>query len=238
MSGRHIDPAGRGVLVAASVSCFDLCNMGRDLTELTEAGIDLLHFDVVDGRFNDCFILGTPTLLSLRKNTNLPIEVHLGVYEPEKYIRQFIDSGADYVAVHYEALKDAEAGLTLFQTIESSGAKPILALRAETGVDEGVLLLAERVDWIVKLTVDPGYSGQRIKPDAIASIRELHRSMKENGIAARIEADGCINRDTIPLVTEAGATILTGGSSGLFHEGGSIPGNLNELRRIASRQQK
>ncbi|HHY22800.1 MAG TPA: ribulose-phosphate 3-epimerase [Clostridiaceae bacterium] len=207
------------ITLAASVSCFNLYNLESQVPLMEEAGVELLHFDVVDGRFNDCIILGTPTLEALRPHTELPIEVHLGVYQPERYIKQFIDSGADYIAVHYEAMNNPEK---VFDQILNLGAQPILALKAETDVNEDMLRLLPYVDWIIKLTVNPGYSGQKLKIETIEKIRELRTAIRAKGYHTGIEADGNINLSTVPLVVEAGADILTGGTSGLFLHNRSI----------------
>ena len=201
------------ITLAASISCFNLYNLESQVPLVEEAGIDLLHFDVTDGKFSDCITLGTPTLQALRLHTKLPIEVHLGVYEPEKYIKQFVDAGADYIAVHYEVIDKPER---IFEQIREAGAKPILALRAETNVNEGIIKLLPQVEWIVKLTVNPGYSGQRFKPETIEKIRNLRNAINKTGLDIGIQADGNINPNTIPAVVAAGADMLTGGTSGLF----------------------
>lgn len=201
------------ITLVASVSCFNLYNLQSQIPQVEEAGIDLLHFDVVDGRFNDCFILGTPTLEALRPHTRLPIEVHLGVYEPERYIKQFVKAGADYIGVHYEVMKEPEK---VFEMILKEGAKPVLALRAETEVDDGIIKLLPYIDWIIKLTVNPGYSGQAFKQETVDKIKRLRDTINKAGYNTGIEADGSINPVTIPAVVKAGADMLTGGTSGLF----------------------
>lgn len=203
------------ITLSASVSCCDLYNLSSQIPQLKKAGVSLLHFDVVDGKFNDCMILGTPTLAAIRPHTDLPIEVHLGVCEPEKFINQFAEAGADYIAVHYETLHNPD--LVLSQ-IRQAGAEPLLALRAETEVDAGLIRLLPEVDWIIKLTVDPGYAGQSFKPETLNQIKKLRATISSFGLKTGIEADGNINCKTIPLVVEAGADMLTGGSSGLFVE--------------------
>lgn len=218
------------ITLAASVSCFNLFNLESQVCQVEEAGIDLLHFDVVDGRFNDCIILGTPTLQALRPHTQLPVEVHLGVYEPEKYIRQFANAGADYIAVHYEVMIEP---VKIFEMIKDAGAKPILALRAETDVDAGIVKLLPHIDWIVKLTVNPGYAGQSFKTETVEKIRNLRKAIKEAGFNTGIQADGNINPKTIPIVVEAGADMLTGGTSGLFLKDKTIKESALEMLHAA-----
>lgn len=220
------------ITLAASVSCFNLYNIESQMQEVVDAGIDMLHFDVVDGSFNNCIILGTPTLQAIRPHVSLPIEVHLGVCEPEKFIEQFAEAGADYLSVHYEAMKEPNR---VFDMIEKAGAKPILALRAETEVDDGIISLLPRIDWILKLTVNPGYSGQRFQSETIDKIKRLREAIKRAGFKTGIQADGNINPETIPSVVEAGADMLTGGTSGLFLKDKTIKEAVKEMLRAAGR---
>ena len=220
------------ITLAASVSCFNLYNIESQMQEVVDSGIDMLHFDVVDGRFNNCIILGTPTLQAIRPHVELPVEVHLGVCEPEKFIDQFAEAGADYISVHYEVMKEPHK---IFDMIERAGAKPVLALRAETEVDEGIISLLPRIDWILKLTVNPGYSGQTFQTETIDKIRRLREAITKAGFETGIQADGNINPRTIPSVVSAGADMLTGGTSGLFLKDKTIKQAVKEMRRAAER---
>lgn len=201
------------ILIGASLSCANLYDLKTELKKIEEAGIDYIHYDVIDGRFNDTFILGIPTLMSIRPHTKLPIEVHLAVYNPQKFIKQFVEAGADYIAFHYEATDDPAS---LCEEIKSLKAKPVLALKAETDINknlEGILPLFE---WVLKLTVNPGYSGQKIKPESIEKIKKLKEGINKLGLPLKIAADGNINEKTIPDAVKAGSRMLVGGTSGLF----------------------
>jgi len=222
-----------GVTLAASVSCFNLYNIESQMKEIEKAGVKLLHFDVVDGRFNDCFILGTPTLEAIRSHTKLPIEVHLGVMEPQKYISQFASAGADYIAVHYEAMENNKEALMIFDSIKKDGALPLLAMRAETDIDENLAALLCEVEWVIKLLVNPGYSGQKMKASALQKMKDINKEIIKMGLKTGIEADGNVNDATIPKIIEAGADILTGGSSGLFWESASIAQNAKKMMEAA-----
>lgn len=203
------------IALGASLSCADLSDLRRELEGLEEAGIDYLHFDVIDGRFNDTFMLGVPTLAAVRRHTRLPIEVHLAVYEPEKFIDQFIDAGADYLAVHPEGTDRLDE---LTDRIAGSGAGPVLALRSESGADRVPADLLDRFCWILKLTVDPGYAGQAFQPSSLSHLCELSRLVSSRGLDTPVAADGNINPRTIPEVVRAGARMLVGGTSGLFRK--------------------
>lgn len=167
------------LILGGSASCFNLYNLEKQFQELTEAPVDFIHFDVVDGRFNECFILGLPTLQMMRPHTALPIEVHLAVYEPEKYIKQFVDAGADIITIHPEGTKDI---MGVFELIRSLGAKPALAFRSETIANEDMLPAMEQSAYIIKLTVNPGFSGQKIQPAAFEKMLAMRKMMDSHGI--------------------------------------------------------
>ncbi len=202
-----------GMVLGASVSCFDLFNLERQFEGIHQAPVDFMHFDVVDGRFNRCIILGLPLLEAIRPHTTLPIEAHLAVYEPKHFIEQFVKAGADLVAVHPEGTDDI---LGAFDLVRKCGAKPVLALRSETDADETMLEAYRQAEYIIKLTVNPGFSGQQIQPAAFLKMANLRRMMDEHGIDTPICADGNVNAKTIPTLVQHGAGMLIGGTSGLF----------------------
>ena len=208
----------------------DLCSLGSQIREVEGTCISFFHYDVVDGRFNNCFILGEATLKKMRPATSLPIEVHLAAYEPERYIEAFADAGADYITVHYEAMRDP---LKIFDLIRKCGCEPILAYKCTTPPGSDFVSLAREVPMILKLTVNPGFSGQKIQPQSIGHIREMRSLLNGAGLSTDIQADGNINLDTIPLVVPSGATVLTGGTSGLFTGGKSIRENAADLLSAA-----
>ncbi len=220
------------ITIGASISCADLMNLARELRRIERAGIDFIHYDVIDGRFNDTFILGVPTLKSLRELTGLPIEVHLAVFEPGLYIDQFIEAGADYVAVHYEAAEDISPVL---RRIKELGARPVLALRVETDVDEQLCSLLGDVDWVLKLSVDPGYAGQSFRANALDMIEKLRKEIDLRGLDTGLLADGNINPQTAGEVVRRGADMLVGGSSGLFLPDLDLRTARDRLLRAAGR---
>ena len=228
-----LDLQQKGIILSASVSCMDLCNLKADMRRVEGSAVSFFHFDVVDGRFNDCIILGTPTLQAMRPHTTLPIEAHLAVYEPEKYVKQFADAGADYIAVHYEA--DTREGLLrCFETIRSFDALPVLALKAQTSVNDDIIALARHASWILKLTVEPGYSGQTIKEESYNNIKELRRALDGAGLDLRIQADGNVHGATVCKLVESGADMLTGGTSGLFLKDTTVKEASERLLRQAN----
>ena len=218
-------------MISASVSCMNQCNLKEEIKKVEQSPVSFLHYDVVDGHFNRCIILGETTLEHMRSITNLPIEVHLAVEHPEWYIERFADLGADYIAVHYEAMENP---FELFQMIRQKGAIPILAYKSTTPPNEQFISLAKEVPWILKLTVNPGFSGQKIQPIAIEHIRQMKKLLDAEKITTKIQADGNINSNTIPSVVSAGASILTGGTSGLFLKNSTITENVNKMLYLAN----
>ena len=216
--------------VSASVSCMDLCNLWQDMHTVEQSRVAFYHFDVVDGEFNHCMILGTPTLAAMRKKTALPIEVHLAAYRPERFVEQFIGEGADYIAVHYEAM---EQPVKLFEQIRKLGAVPVLAYRAETAPGDDFSELAKHVPWVLKLTVNPGFSGQKMQPVSLLHIAKMRQMILEAKLDTGIQADGNMNLATIPEAANAGANIYTGGTSGLFRGPKSVGENARNLLNCA-----
>lgn len=212
--------------VSASVSCMDLLNMETQIKEVENAGVDFFHYDVVDGQFNQCFILGDTLLEQMADKTCLPIEAHLAVYHPESMIERFAKSGADYIGVHYEAL---EHPLHTFELIRKYSAEPVLCYKADTPPSADFLDLANEAAWILKLTVHPGFSGQTLQPNAVSHIRQMSLLLKTSNISTPIQADGNVNSRTISSLADAGASMFTGGTSGLFFKGRSIADNLKTL---------
>lgn len=214
------------IKVSASVSCMDLCNLESQIKEVEKTRVSFFHYDVVDGRFNDCLILGETTLEKMRPVTSLPIEVHLAVFEPEKYIERFAKAGANYITVHYEAMSNP---LRVFDLIRHYGCLPVLAYKSTTGPGKDFASFAKEVSMILKLTVNPGFSGQKMQPRSVEHIRQMRQLLNEANLNTEIQADGNINLSTIPSVAKAGATILTGGTSGLFTGKKSIAENVLDM---------
>lgn len=218
--------------ISGSLSCIDLLHIQESIQAINETPISFLHYDVVDGEFNKCFIFGDIILSKIRAITDKKIEVHLACNDVEKYLKPFIKAGADYVAIHYEIESDIKS---IFKQIKKLGAKPILAFKADSEVPEDFVELAKEVDWILKLMVDPGFAGQTMQPNAIAHVEEMSTRIKQNNLTTKIQVDGNIHVQTIPAVVKAGATILTGGTSGLFKTNKSLMSCYDEMMEVAKR---
>ena len=213
--------------IAASVSCMDLLHLEKALSEIEKSEIAFYHYDVVDGIFNTCFGLGDFLLSTLKKNSSKPIEVHLAVEDVDLYLEPFIKAGADYIAVHYESMKDP---LKTFKKIRTLGAKPILAYRCDTAPQADFISLAKEVEWVLKLMVHPGFSGQTMNTEALVHLKQMRSMIEKAGLSTHLQADGNVNLSTIASLVEAGADIVTGGSSGLFNHKNDLETNIALLK--------
>lgn len=218
------------ILVSASLSCADLLHLSDSIAQINASDIDFLHYDVVDGCFNNCFVFGDLVLEKIRPICEKPIEVHLAVENVRPYIEPFARAGADYIAVHYEIDDDLEE---IFALIRKAGCRPILAMCSDTEVPADFVKLASQVDWILKLMVEPGYAGQQMQNEAVEHIRIMKEEIVKHHLSVRIQADGNIHAETIPQVTAAGASILTGGTSGLFKKDAGLQENLKRMKEAA-----
>ena len=219
--------------VSASVSCMDLLHLKEQIVETEQSGISFFHYDMVDGKFNKCFILGDTLLEMMRSEVTLPIEAHLAAYNPDAYIERFAKLGADYIAVHYEAM---EHPLKTFDLIRKFGAQPVLAFKCDTAPPDDFLALAKEVPWILKLTVNPGFSGQTMQQNSLGHIKEMIHRLSEAGMSVSIQADGNVNPSTVNTLYQAGADIFTGGTSGLFKSGHTVKENKEILLSVLHSQ--
>jgi len=209
--------------------CADLTRLGDQVRELEQAGADLFHFDIMDGHFVENFALSPMILAALRSLTKVPIEAHFMISEPERYLKHAADAGADIITVHVEVCP------RLFQVlgkIKELGCVPGLALSPATPLCFLDYILPE-VGIVGLMTVDPGFAGQEFVAAALPKIRKLRQVIDERHLDVEIQVDGHINKDTIPLVVEAGADILVLGTSGLFHLPGSFRENIRAVRQQA-----
>ena len=197
------------IKIAPSILASDFGNLGRDVRSLADWQADWVHFDVMDGHFVPNLSFGPPILSSIRPLTKLPIDVHLMVEEPARFIPWFLDAGADIITIHVEAEKHLHRAL---QQIHEAGRKAGIVLNPGTpaGAVKEVLLYC---DLVLVMSVNPGYGGQKFIPESVAKIAELRRMIDERGLTAEIEVDGGINPETAKLCIEAGATVLVAGSA-------------------------
>lgn len=216
------------VKIAPSILSADFLRLGEEIKAAETAGADLLHIDIMDGHFVPNLTIGPSIVESIRKITSLPLDVHLMIEDPDRYLMDFIKAGADYLTVHYEAL------LHLHRTvhwIKENGIKAGVSLNPATPVWSLEDILAD-TDMILLMSVNPGFGGQEFIPQTKEKIRTLKKLITEKGLRTLIEVDGGIKISNAPEVISAGADILVMGS-GFFssNEYGTIVRQFRELSR-------
>lgn len=196
------------VKIAPSILSADFTRLGDEIRSIKEA--DYLHFDVMDGIFVPNISIGIPVLESVRKMTDMLLDVHLMITKPIRFVSSFIDAGADLVVLHAEADTPDNTAEAL-KTIKRRGKKAGLSLKPKTSADI-LLPFLESLDLVLVMTVEPGFGGQKFMADQLPKIAALRRNVDRLGLNCEIEVDGGINRKTAGLCIEAGADVLVAGS--------------------------
>lgn len=199
-------------MIAPSILSADFGRLADEVRAVEQAGADYIHVDVMDGRFVPNITLGPVVVEAARRVTRLPLDVHLMIVEPEKYVEAFATAGANLISVHVEASPHLHR--TLHQ-IRQAGARPAAVLNPSTPVEmvEDVL---DDLDMVLLMSVNPGFGGQRFIPRALDKIRRLRQLVNSRRLKVDIEVDGGIDPDTAPGVIEAGANVLVAGTA-VFH---------------------
>lgn len=198
--------------IAPSILSADFSRLGEEIAAIERGGATILHVDVMDGHFVPNITVGLPVVQSLAKKTRLPIDAHLMISEPGRYAEQFVKAGASMVSVHVEA--DQHLHRTLMG-IRAAGAQAGVVVNPATPLSalEEVL---NYVDYVLIMSVNPGFGGQQFIPEALEKIRRLRGMIDERGLNVRIEIDGGVDRYNIAQVVAAGAEIIVAGSA-VFH---------------------
>ena len=214
--------------LAPSILSADFAHLADQVRSVTEGGASLIHVDVMDGHFVPNITIGPPVVKSLRKATDLPLDCHLMIENPDQYIPDFVEAGADWISVHQEACVHLNRVL---HHIKDHGAQAGVVINPATPV-ETLTEVLDVVDYVLVMSVNPGFGGQKFIPGALRKIRRLSEIRQSRGLNYRIEVDGGIALDTVAEVVRAGAEILVAGNA-VFGQG-DPKSNAQKLLKAAT----
>jgi ribulose-phosphate 3-epimerase len=222
-------PFPGGPSLAPSILSADFARLGEEIAAVTAGGAGLLHLDVMDGHFVPNLTIGPPVVASIRRVTALPLDVHLMISEPDRYIERFIEAGADALSVHQETVPHLNRTVNL---IRSHGCAAGVALNPATPLATLEDILPD-LDYVLLMSVNPGFGGQRFIPSVVPKVRALAARLRERGLGTRIEVDGGIGALTLPALLEAGASLFVAGSA--VFDGGQARVRAAELAALLGR---
>lgn len=211
-------------ILSPSILSADFWNLGEDIRCVEREGVPYLHVDVMDGIFVPSISFGMPVLKCVRKQTDLFLDVHLMIDRPERYIKDFADSGADLINFHIEATDQVKETI---DAIRALGKKVGITIKPKTPADALKPYLG-LVDMVLVMTVEPGFGGQKLIPECMDKVREVRRMLDEKGLDADLEVDGGINIDNVQEALDAGANVIVAGSA-VFRD--DIGANVRAFRR-------
>jgi len=202
------------ILIAPSILAADFGHLHDEVEAVTAAGADYIHVDVMDGRFVPNITIGAPVVAALRRATRLPLDVHLMIEEPDRYVDDFAAAGADLICVHVEACRHLDRTL---QRIREVGLRPAVSLNPATPL-EAVRWVLDRVEMVLLMSVNPGFGGQAFISTTLERLTALRQTLDGLGLRVDIEVDGGIVVDNAAAAAAAGANVLVSGT-GIFKTG-------------------
>lgn len=206
-------------ILSPSILAADFARLGEQIKEVDEAGAQYLHIDVMDGVFVPSISFGMPVIKMIRKVTDRIFDVHLMIVEPERYVKEFKECGADSITFHLEATEDADETIDM---IRGLGCRVGMSIKPKTPV-EAVRKYLSKLDMFLVMTVEPGFGGQKYIPESTERIRQVRQMADEMGLDLDVQVDGGITLNNAKIVLEAGANVIVAGSS-VF--GGNITENI------------
>ena len=198
------------IKIAPSILSADFSKMGEVVRALEEDGADIIHCDVMDGVFVNNITFGMKMVEDIRKHTSLPLDCHLMIVHPEKYVERFAKAGADIITVHYEACQDNLK--EVLALIKSTGVKCGAVINPDTPVEK-IKEVIPLCDMVLVMSVFPGFGGQKFIPESLDKLREVRAIIEESGKEIDLQIDGGVGIDNVALVKEAGANVIVAGSA-------------------------
>jgi len=211
-------------MIAPSILSADFAKLGEEISAVERAGADVIHVDVMDGHFVPNITIGPLVVEGIRKTTKLPLDCHLMIAEPEKYIGAFAKAGADWISVHVET-SDLRK---LLPEIKKLGCKAGAVINPPTPV-ENIFPYLELADFVLVMTVNPGFGGQKMIDDSVEKISIIKKRLRGIGLSIPVEVDGGVNSNTVNKVLHAGADIIVAGSA--IFESGDYAKSIASLRQ-------
>ena len=196
-------------IISPSVLAADFSDLGNQVNKVYKAGAEYIHLDVMDGIFVPNISFGPPVIASLRKVTDIFFDVHLMITHPERYIKDYVDAGADLITFHYESTFDVKGTVEL---IKSYGKKAAVSIKPATS-PEVLFPLLKDLDMVLVMTVEPGFGGQKMMTEMLEKVRAIRKYANENGIDIDIQVDGGITPENVGLALLAGANVIVAGSA-------------------------
>lgn len=213
------------VKLSPSVLTSDFLTLKDIIPQFEASGVDMLHLDVMDGIFVPNISFGVPVIKSIKKHTNIPLDVHLMIDRPHRYIKEFAEV-ADWLGFHYEAGSDV-AGL--LKEIRALGCRSCLTIKPATSPEE-IFEYLPLCDMVLVMSVEPGFGGQKFMPNSLPKLKALKAEAERQGLDIELEIDGGINAETAPLAVEAGATVLVAGNYIFSAE--DIPATVKAIKSL------
>jgi ribulose-phosphate 3-epimerase len=214
------NPCRDAIRIAPSLLAADFGRLTEAVRSLEGSGAERLHVDVMDGVFVPNFTFGTDTVRALRKETTLPLELHLMIVEPDRHLRTFADAGADAITVHWEACPHLHRTLTSIRELDCRAGA---ALNPST---PAIVLndVLEACDLALVMTIDPGFGGQRLIERMLLKVREVREEIERQGLSTEVEVDGGVDVANARACVDAGADVLVAGTAAFHHPGGPAAG--------------
>jgi ribulose-phosphate 3-epimerase len=222
------------IKISPSILSADFRTLEREVKAAQDAGADMIHCDVMDGRFVPNITFGPFIVEAVKKCVSIPLDVHLMISDPDEYVKAFCSAGADILAFHAEAVNCIDSVKALLGEIRSYGVRPGVAVNPNISIDLFMDALPE-IDQVVIMSVYAGFAGQKFIPDVLDKVRDVRRAAVERGLDVDIEIDGGVNGETAALCAAAGANVLVAGSYVFCSD--DYAGRINTIRKSITSSQ-